>query len=226
MVIMLVMVQFSQAQTADDVIDKYIAALGGKEKLLSLTSVRMTGSFNVQGTDVGVVISRKQGVGSRADFSVMGTENYQLVTPTKGSVFMPVQGQSAPEDMADDQVKAGQIQLDIQSPFLNYKEKGNTVEFAGKETTDGVECYKLKVTFKNGAKMDYYIDTKDSRIFKTSTKINVNGEDVDAATTYGNYKQNADGYWFPYTTNSSRGETTYEKIETNIALDENLFKIN
>lgn len=224
MVILLVSVQFTQAQTADDIINKHIAALGGKEKLLTLNSVRMTGSFQVQGTDVNVVISRMHGVGSRADFAVMGTDNYQLVTPAKGWVFMPVQGQTAPEEMADDQAKAGQIQLDVQSPFLNYKEKGNTVEFAGKETTDGTECYKLKVTFKNGAKMDYYIDTKDSRIFKTSTRITVNGEEMDAATTYSNYKQNADGFWFPYTTNSTRGETNYDKIETNITLDEKLFK--
>lgn len=225
-VIALVMVQFAQAQSVDDVIDKYIAAMGGKEKMMSMTSQKMTGSFEVQGTPVNIVATRKHEVGYRLDISVMGTENYQLITPTKGWSFMPVQGQSAPEEMNDDQYKSGQNQLDMQGPFINYKEKGHNITLSGKETVDGTECYKLVVAFKNGTKTDYYIDTKTNRIYKTNTKINVNGEEVDAYTIFSNYKQDANGFWFAYTTVSTRGETNYEKIETNIAVDENIFKNN
>jgi len=225
-VIALVMVQFAQAQSVDEVIDKYIAAMGGKDKLVALTSIRQTGSFEVQGTQVNIVASRKQGVGYRLDISVMGTENYQLITPTKGWVFMPVQGQSAPEEMSEDQFKSGQNQLDLQGPFVNYKEKGHSITLSGKETVDGTECYKLVVAFKNGSKTDYYIETKTNRVYKTSAKITVNGEEVDAFTIYNNYKQDANGYWFAYTTVSTRGETNYDKIESNIAIDDNIFKNN
>lgn len=225
-IIALVMVQFAQAQSVDDVIDKYIAAMGGKDKMLSMTSQKMTGSFEVQGTPINIVATRKHEVGYRLDISVMGTENYQLITPTKGWTFMPVQGQSAPEEMSDDQYKSGQNQLDMQGPFINYKEKGHKITLSGKETVDGTECYKLVVAFKNGTKTDYYIDTKTNRIYKTSTKINVNGEEVDAYTIFSNYKQDANGFWFAYTTVSTRGETNYEKIETNIAVDDNIFKNN
>ena len=224
-VMAMIMVQFAHAQTADDVIDKYITAMGGKEKMMSLTSVKMTGSFNVQGTDVSVVSTRKHMVGYRLDFSVMGTDNYQLVTPAKGWIFMPIQGQSAPEEMPEDLYKSGQNQMDLQGAFINYKEKGHTIEMAGKETIDGTECYKLKVTFKNGNKTDYYIDTKTNRLYKTNGKINVNGEEVDSYTVYSNYKQ-VDGFWFPFTTVSQRGETNYEKIEANIAVDDSVFKNN
>lgn len=223
-ILALVFAQFAGAQTVDDVINKHIEAMGGKDKMMSLTSLKMSGSFNVQGTDVSMVITRKHMVGSRADISVMGTENYQLITPAKGSVFMPIQGQSEPQAMPDDQLKTGQTQLDLQGPFINYKEKGNTISLVGKETIDGTECYKLQVTFKNGAHTDYYISTKDNRIYKTSTKLNINGEDTDVETVYSNYKQNADGFWFPYTTTSLRGETNYDTIETNIAVDDKIFK--
>lgn len=223
-ILTLVFAQFAQAQTVDDVISKHIEAMGGKEKLLSLTTVKLSGSFNVQGTDVSIIITRKHLVGSRADISVMGTENYQIVTADKGSVFMPIQGQSTPQDMPDDQLKMGQTLLDVQGPFLNYKEKGNSVTLAGKETVDGTECYKLNVTFKNGNKTDYYISTKDNRVYKTSTKLTINGEETDVETVYSNYKQNAGGYWFPYTTTSSRGETNYDSIESNIAVDDSIFK--
>ena len=37
---------------------------------------------------------------------------------------------------------------DFPSPFLNYKEKGYTVEYLGKETKEGTETFKLKLTQK------------------------------------------------------------------------------
>lgn len=43
------MVQFVHAQTADEVVDKYIASLGGKEKLMSLKTVKMEGGVRVCG---------------------------------------------------------------------------------------------------------------------------------------------------------------------------------
>ncbi len=60
-ILSLVFVQFAQAQTVDDVVDKYIAAMGGKEKLLALNSVKMEGSMNVQGYDVSITTTRLQG---------------------------------------------------------------------------------------------------------------------------------------------------------------------
>lgn len=223
-VIAMVMVQFAQAQTADDVIDKYLAAMGGKEKLLSLNSARFTGSMSIQGTDVSITVTKLQMMGSRTDIEVMGTSNYQIVTPTKGMVFMPVQGMSAPEEMPEAQFKSGQIQLDIQSALLNYKEKGSTVELLATEKVDGEDNFKLKITFKNGLVTNYFIGSKNYRINKTTGKRTINGEEMEVSTSYSNYKQNADGYWFSYTNGTIQGEINYDKIETNIKVDESIFK--
>jgi len=154
----------------------------------------------------------------------MGSQNYQIVTPTGGTVFFPVQGQSSPGPMPDDQYKAGVVSLDLHGVFVNYKEKGTQIAMAGKETVDGVECYKLKVSFKNGNVTDFYIDTKTDRLYKASTKLNMNGQEMDNYTLFTNYKQNADGYWFAYTTTNPRGAIDFDKIETNIKVDESIFK--
>lgn len=220
------MAQFAHAQTVDEVLEKHIAAMGGKEKLATLNSVRMEGSLTVQGTDVTVVTTKLHMVGLRADITVMGTQNYQISTPNGGQVFMPVFGQASPSEMPADQLKSSQTQLDLHGNFVNYKEKGTKVELMGKETVDGTECYKLKVTFKNGNITDYFIDTKSNRLYKTSTKGNANGQEVDVFTVFSNYKQDANGYWFPYTSVNNRGETNFDKIETNIKVDEAIFKIN
>jgi hypothetical protein len=223
-VLALVLVQFAQAQTVDDVVNKYINALGGKEKLSSLKSVKLTGSMSIQGTDISLTITKLHLKGMRMDISVMGTENYQIVTPDKGVSFMPVQGMASPTDMTEEQLKAGQSQLDIQSSLMDYKEKGNTVELLGSEKIDGADNYKLKVTFKNGINSTYFIRQADYRLNKTISKRTINGEEMEIETTYSNYKQ-VDGFWFAFTVTSSvQGETNYDKIETNIPVDESIFK--
>jgi hypothetical protein len=220
----LVNVQFAGAQTVDEVINKHINALVGKEKLLTLKTLRMQGNLEIQGTDVEITITKSQLIGFRADITVMGISNYQVVTPEKGIVFMPVQGMSEPTDMPEEQFKASQTQLDIQSVLLDYKEKGTVAELLGSEKVNGEENFKLKVSFKNGIVTNYFISSKNYMITKTSGKRTVNGESMDIETTYTNYKQNADGYWFAYTMSGIQGETNYDKIETNIPVDVAIFK--
>ncbi len=223
-IIAMVLVQFTQAQTVDEIIDKYIAALGGKEKLLALKTIKMEGNLSTQGIDVSITSTRSHMVGVRIDFEAMGTSNYRVANPTKGTVYMPAMGMSAPEDMPDDQYKSMANQMDVQGALVNYKEKGTTVEFLGNEKVDAADAYKLKVTFKNGVVTNYYIDTKSHRLIKSASRQNMNGEEVNVETTYSDFRQNTDGYWFPYNSVNMQGTTTFDKIQTNIPVDENIYK--
>ena len=168
--------QLVHAQTADEVIDKYITAMGGKEKLASLKTMKMEGNLNVQGTDIALVITKKQMVGMRVDITVMGTENYQIITPAKGTVFMPVQGMSAPIAMPDDQFNAALPQLDLQGVLVDYKNKGTIVELVSNEKVDGEDCYNVKLTFSSGVVTNYYISANTFYIVKTSGKRKVNAK--------------------------------------------------
>lgn len=223
----LVLVQFAQAQTVDEVVDNYINAIGGKEKMLALKTIKMDGSLNVQGFDVGVVTTTSHGVGMRTDISVPGMgEGYQIMTPTKGWSYMPFQGQTSPEEVGEDMVKAGQNSLDLQSPLLNYKEKGHKVELLGKEKAEGKDCFKLKFTNKFGKESTVFIDATTYYRVKTVSKATVNGEEMDVETIYSDYRKNADGYVFAYAQTSPRGTITYSAIEVNKPVDENIFKAN
>ena len=121
------------AQTADEAIDKYVAAMGGKEKLASLNTVKMTGTMSVQGTDISMTMTKSHMIGLRMDIEVMGTSNYQLGNDKEGWVFMPVQGMASPVQMDEEQYKSFATQLDVQGSLFNYKEKGTTVELLGNE---------------------------------------------------------------------------------------------
>ena len=80
----MILVQFAHAQTADEVVDKYIASLGGKDKLMSLKTVKMEGSMSVQGTDLTITATRSHMVGMRMDIEVMGMSNYQVANTGYG----------------------------------------------------------------------------------------------------------------------------------------------
>lgn len=224
----LVCVQFAQGQSMEDIIDKHVVAMGGREKIITLSSALMTGTFTAMGatSPINITTTKKHMIGSRIDIEADGKNNFQIITPKNGWIFTPVQGDKEPRPLVEDQFKVGQVQLDLHGPFINYREKGIKVEMAGKDSVNEELCYKLKVTSPNANVTVYFINTKSNFIVKTSTKMFQFGALEDVETTYGNYKQNADGYWFAYTNAGPRGATNYDKITTNVPVDVNIFKVN
>ena len=222
----LLFVQFAQAQTLDEIIDKHLEDMGGRQKIMTLTSALMTGTFATPGASViNIITTKKNMIGSRIDIDANGVNNYQVITPENGWIYTPIQGDKAPRPLAEDQVKMGQVQLDLHGPFINYGEKRIKIEMAGKDTVNSSICYKLKVKSPNGNVTDYYIDNKSGFVIKTSTKIFQYGALEDFVTMYSDYRKNADGFWFAYNISNQRGDTKYESITTNIPVDEKIFKV-
>lgn len=211
------------AQTLDEIVNKNTEAMGGKEKLASLKTVKMTGNMSVQGTDISITMTKTHLIGMRTDIEVMNTANYQIVNQTKGWIFMPVAGMDAPKEMTEDEFKVYSNQTDIQGVLFNYKDKGSTVELVGPEKVDGADAYNIKVTFKNGRVNNYFVDKTTSRIIKVTGKATIQGQETDIATSFSDYKQNADGHWFPYMITNMQGPITIDKIETNVAVDEKIY---
>ena len=220
-------IQSVKAQTAEEVIDKYVTALGGKEKILSLKSVKKVGSLNVQGMDVGVTVTRVQGVGSRNDISVPGMgEGFQVVNPMKGWDFMPFMGQASPEEVSVDKLKSSLSLLDIQGSLVNYKEKGSQVEMSGKEKVENAECYKLKLTDKQGVISTLFIDSKSNYLVKSIITAKSSNGDINTENSFGDFKKTEEGYIFPFSEVMERGTIIFTLIETNKPVDEKIFTVN
>ncbi|MEO6668092.1 MAG: hypothetical protein ABIN36_01365 [Ferruginibacter sp.] len=208
----------ANAQTADEVVNKYIETMGGKEKLAALKTVKMNGSMSAQGMDIPMVITKTQLVGMRLDIELMGNSYYQLANTTKGKMFMP--GMEEAQDMDDETFKSVASQMDIQGGLFNYKEKGSTLELVGTEKIDGKEAYNLKLTYKTGKVTNFYIDKTTNQIVRSASK----GPDGNMAeSNFSDYKQNKDGYWFPYSVATSRGTIVFSTIDTNITVDQKIY---
>ncbi len=220
-----------KAQTADEVINKHIEAIGGLANWKKVTSVVQTGSMTVQGMNIDLTITTLSGKGSRQDIVAMGMTNYMIVTPTEGWRFFPIQGQQAPEAMTADDVKESQDMLDPSGTLVDYKAKGHSVEFLGKEDVDGTECLKIKLTQKGGKVETYFIDPSTYFIVKTVSTIKANGQEAEVFTTYSNYQKTPEGLMMPMSMSIPLGpgfnaDLTVAKVEINKAVDESIFKVS
>ena len=111
------------AQTADEIIAKNTAAMGGEAKLKDLKTQYVEGSMEVQGQSVPIKKWVRQNEAMRLEFNVMGSNNIQVVTRSAGWSLMPVMMQTAPQDMDSATLKIMQTQLDLRGELYDYKNK-------------------------------------------------------------------------------------------------------
>lgn len=214
----------SNAQTADEIVDKHIAAIGGKDAWKKINSVKQTGTINVQGNELAVTITVLNGKGMRQDISLMGMNGYTILTPTEGWNYMPFQGQQKPEAMTADDVKENVDQLDAQGELINYKDKGHSIEYLGKDDVDGTDTYKLKLTFKSGKTETIYIDPSSYYIIRVVRTNKANGQETQVITNLSNYEKLPEGIVVPKSLGLPFGELKITKVEVNPPVNEAVFK--
>ena len=214
---------FSYAQTVDEIVEKHIHAIGGKEAWKKVNSLHVTGVLNVQGTDVNIQLVQLHGKGMRQDIEVQGVSGFQIVTPTEGWTFMPFQGQKEVTAMSQEDVKMFQNELDTHGSLIDYKEKGHIAELAGKETINGSETFKLIITLNSGKKETVFIDSKTFHIVRSMTTQKMNGQEEQLETSYNNFERTPDGIVVARSLVLPYGTMTLSKIEVNKQVNELMF---
>lgn len=230
----------AMSQTADDVIGKYVQAMGGTDKIKSIISIYMEGiAVSPNGAEITSKTYRVQNKLYRQDID-FGMGSFTMIVTDKEGWFSNPRNGGAFEPFPAEAVAAQQHEMDCQGSLLDYAGKGHKAELIGKETIDGMECYHIKLTLKSGRIINYFIENKNWYIIRTSAKQTGGmfgggggrqggGGDVEVITNYSDFKKTADGYLFPMTiSRAGMGgrdmSTTIEKIEINKAVDAKLFK--
>jgi hypothetical protein len=216
----------ASAQTLDEIVAKHIEAIGGKDNWAKVKTLRMESTMKAQGADIKITIVQVDKKEMRQEITVMGMTGYSIVTNTEGWSYMPFQGQTKPEAMTADDVKDSQDDLYLEDEFLTYKELGKKLEYFGKDDVDGTECFKMKMTDKNGKETTFYIDPSNYYVIKQTQKLKANGQEVENSTYFSNYKKLAEGIVFPMSINQGGGQSEIVKLEINPTVDETLFKVS
>lgn len=180
----------ASAQTVDELIEKYLQAQGGREKVAAIKSMRMEGKMDMgQGMQMPIKIAYVSPDKMRFEGTMQGMTMVQAVDGDSGWQIMPFMGKTEPEPMSADDVTQAKKQLESFDPLSRYKELGHTLELVGKEDLEGSPAYKLKLTRKDGEVTYAYLDAESYLLVKTAGKSKMQGQEVEAETKIGDYKE-------------------------------------
>lgn len=222
----------SQAQTVDEVIENYIKAIGGRDKIKNLQSVKTDIKMKAQMFEFPTTAYMKKDGSMRSETEIQGLKIIQAYNApdSSGWSINPMQGDNKAHKMNDEQKKQMTEEGNrLEDPLVDYKSKGHTAELLGKEDLEGDEVYKVMLTKKNGNITYYYIDAQKYLIWKEETKIKFQDREYTNETYYSNYTTQ-DGITSARTIeNYNEGKVTMQmnidKMEYNTKFDDKLFKM-
>jgi hypothetical protein len=216
---------FGYAQTADELVNKNIQAKGGLEKIKAIHSVRITGKLNGGGGFTAAVVQENERPNLvRETFSLQGMTAVTAYDGSTGWQIQPFGGHKDPELMGEDDLKDLLLDADFDGPLVDYKEKGNTVEFLGHDVVDGDDALRLKVTLKNGDIIYYFLDPDTYLEIRKEVQEFIRGSMRETVLEMGSYKP-VQGVMYPFSisqgskANPAGQTTTVNKIEVNITFD-------
>jgi hypothetical protein len=219
------------AQSVDEIIAHYLKSVGGMEKIQAVHTLRRTGKFNGGGGFEAVVVQEnKRGNMVREEFSLQGMTAINAYDSKTGWKIEPWGGKKDPEALGEEETKSILEDADFDGPLVNYKQKGNKVEFVGMDQFEGTDTLKLKVTKPNGDVYFYYLDTDYYVPIKIDTKRTVRGAEREYETALGDYKE-VNGWYLPFSfeTNTKgspdKSKITYDKIEANVTIEDTRFRM-
>jgi len=220
----------AQAQTVDEVIAKNIQAHGGAEKLKSVHSLRTTAKFNQGSFRADFRQENKRADKVREELIIQGLAQVQAYDGKTGWQISPFGGRKDPELLSQDDLKSLVVDSDIDGPLMDYKEKGHKAELVGHDSVEGTDCFKIKLSMKNGDVRYYYLDADSHLELKLEIQTTIRGALQENELYYGDYEQ-VNGIYYPFAVeqaqkgSASRAQITVEKIEQNVTLEDAHFSM-
>jgi outer membrane lipoprotein-sorting protein len=221
----LVIAAAAHAQTVDEIIAKNIQGKGGAEKLRSVQSLKLSGRLSGRGMEAPFTIWSKRPNMARQETQMQGQT---MVRAFDGTTAWMMIGTDA-QEVAGPQATSTREQAEFDSPLLDYKTKGSTIELVGSETLGTAKVYHLKLTTKGGQVQHYMLDADTGLERQTSVTLDQGGQPVTVVSDLSDYRD-VDGIKVPFTVKQTVNGTpvsqlTVEKVEFNAPIDDAIFKM-
>lgn len=218
-------------ETVDGLVTKNVEAKGGAQALAAVKSLRLQGKMlsNHGQLELTYVQIKKRPGAVREETSLQGMTRVDAYDGTQGWKISPFGGRKDPEKVSVDDAKSLVEDAEIDGPLVDWKAKGNTVEYLGTEDVEGTLAHKLKVVRKNGDMSYVYLDPDHFLEIRVITQRMENGARVEIETDLGDYEK-IDGVFFPFSIEGGpKGSTDKQKIilekaEANVPIDDATFK--
>jgi outer membrane lipoprotein-sorting protein len=222
-------------QTAEDVIERSLKAMGGRDTIAKLQSRSASGTI-VLSTPAGDIAGTIEILNARpnktrtvikADLSSLGAGELvvdQRFDGSSGYILDSLQGN---REMTGGQLQSMKNNA-FPHPFLAYKDLGTAARLEGKEKVGNREAYVIVFDPTNGAETRTFIDAETYLPIKSMSKIEIPqlGQEVEQTTEFLDYKD-VDGIKIPHELKSSSTvqsfTVTLTKVAHNVKVDDSLF---
>ena len=231
----LIWAQAASGQTVDEIIERSLAAVGGRPALATLKSRSMTGTI-VLATPAGDIkgsvemlnaAPNKSRMLMKADLTALGAGEIvvdQRFDGHTGYVLDSLQGNRDITGNQLDNLRNGSFP----HPFLNYKELGTTAKLSGKEKVGDRDMFVIVFDPTSGSAVRQYIDAQTYLPARLVTTVDVPqlGQEVEQTMEFLDYRD-VDGVKLPFrmraTSVVQNFTITIDKMQHNVAVDESLF---
>lgn len=226
------------AQTVDELVAKHIEARGGYDKLKAIETIRITRTVATPFTSVEVVTYKKRPNLVRFEQTPKGQTTAIPRAVNATGAWDMVQGKvmPRPEALA---IEGRETDGDFDGLLVDWKQKGHTVSFEGREKVGTTDTYRLKVTTKGGAVRDVYLDAATYLETQIVGKVRLPQMDPktkdfrynDTTLVFSDYRE-VNGVKFPFAVDEERtgGPITQSfamftsRIEVNVPMPDSLFE--
>ena len=221
----------SNAQSVGEIIAKYIAFTGGTDQWKTIKTMVISGTYNYGGMEFAFTSYSKT------------PDLYKYIVQSNGKYFAQAfdgkQGWKIDEFKNETKKKiltgkpalamANEADVELESPFINYQQKGYEVIDDGKDTVDDKICFKMKFIRNKADTETYFFSTADFELVKKQA-VSKNAElDNSVLDTFYSDYQTVQGLKIPFKSVSKVKEqtiltATIKKVEVNIPIQDDSFK--
>jgi len=181
--------------SADDVIKKYIAAIGGEQAIKKIKDLTIVRSAVVQ--EVPITITEVRKTPDKLKIMIEGMDMvFQKVVVNKNKGYQENRGQRT--ELSAPEVSGTMAEADLLGK-LNPEKYGIKREFKGVEIVDSISTYVLVETDPLGKVSNQYYDVFSGYLIRKSATENTPKGPVPTVTSYRNYKEvpGSGGYKIP-----------------------------
>lgn len=233
--VMLGWAHLAAAQSVEEVIDRNLAAMGGRAALgkLKTRSVSGTITLSTPAGDISGSVEIQNAVPNKlrsvikADLSALGAGELvvdQRFDGNAGYVMDSLQGDREITGNQLDNLRNGSFP----NAFLDYKEKGSAVRLGGRETIAGREAYVVILEPTRGSVVRLYIDAESYLTTRMVVRVDVPqiGQEVEQTTVFSDYRE-VDGVKVPFRVEATSSVQNYTiviaNVQHNVPINDALF---
>ena len=224
---LLLIAQFTSAQTVEEIMNKLTIALGGSDKFKAIKTAVIKGKITMAGMEFPFTMSIIAEKAVRMEMEAMGMKVIQVYNQGKGWTINPVEGKTTAQELSGDELESLKDLVSLADDLVDYKAKGYKVELLGSEKVEDVDTWKLKLIKTDSSSETYFLDKKSMLKIKTSTMEKEDGNEIETESFYSDFRE-MNGIKFPFNVIEKVGgeiiqEVAFESIELNIKMDEKIF---